>query len=204
MSRAGTTRGGETAAVPPVALPRRVIAALILLPYFSPGGKYVVSVTTDRNGSAAKAERRGTAHVNGFHADLTVSLDLRNLPQGTYYPATTHEGDRLSYYIYAARKDLLQRGMSETIRCSPWSDPGSAEVSPLPKMMEDPETGGVNCRSSICAMGDSVLSKAVTALACHRQAGSMASSRVNHGSMSRERDEQFALKANERIVLENE
>ena len=98
LSQAGTTRGGETSTVPPVALPRRVVAAHILLPYFSPGGKYVVSVTMDKDGSPAKAETTGTANVNGFHADLTVTLDLRNLPQGTYYLATTHEGDRASYY----------------------------------------------------------------------------------------------------------
>jgi hypothetical protein len=81
LSQAETTRSGETSTVPPVALPRRVIAAHILLTYFSPGGKNVVSVTTDRNGSAAK-EGQGTANVNGFHADLSVTLDLRNLPQG--------------------------------------------------------------------------------------------------------------------------
>jgi hypothetical protein len=98
LSQAGTTRGGETSTVPPVALPRRVVAAHILLPYFSPGGKYVISVTRDKEGGPAKAEGMGTANVNGFHADLTVNLDLRSLPQGTYYLATTHEGDRASYY----------------------------------------------------------------------------------------------------------
>ena len=98
LSQAGTTRGGETSNVPPVALPRRVIAAHILLPYFSPGGKYVIGVTADRGGGPAKAEGAATAHVSGFHADLTVTLDLRNLPGGTYYLATTHEGDRASYY----------------------------------------------------------------------------------------------------------
>jgi hypothetical protein len=98
LSKAGTTRGGETSTVPPVALPRRVIAAHILLPYFSPAGRYVVSVTMDKDGSPAEAEGAGTANVNGFHADLTVTLDLRSLPQGTYYLATTHEGDRASYY----------------------------------------------------------------------------------------------------------
>ena len=51
-----------------------------------------------RDGSPAKAEGTGTAKVNGFHADLAVTLDLRNLPHGTYYLATTHEGDRASYY----------------------------------------------------------------------------------------------------------
>lgn len=98
LSQAGTTRGGETSTVPPVALPKRVVAAHILLPYFSPAGKYVVSVTVDKDGSPAKAEGVGTADVNGFHADVSVTLDLRNLPQGTYYLATTHEGDRASYY----------------------------------------------------------------------------------------------------------
>ncbi len=98
LSQAGTIRGGETSTVPPVSLPRRVIAAHILLPYFSPGGKYVVSVTPDRNGSPAKAEGLGTANVSGFHADLNVTLDLRNLGEGTYYLATTHEGDAASYF----------------------------------------------------------------------------------------------------------
>ena len=75
-----------------------MVAAHILLPYFSPGGKYVVSVTMDKDGSPAKAEGIGTAKVNGFHDDVSVKLDLRNLPEGTYYLATTHEGDRASYY----------------------------------------------------------------------------------------------------------
>jgi hypothetical protein len=98
LSQAGTTRGGETSTVPPVALPRRVITAHVLLPYFSPGGKYVVSVTMERNGGHTKAEGQGIANINGFHADLSVSLDLRVLPRGTYYLATTHQGDRASYY----------------------------------------------------------------------------------------------------------
>lgn len=98
LSQAGTTRGGEASTVPPVALPRRVVAAHILLPYFSPGGKYVVSVTMDRTGDAQRAEGLGTANVNGIHADLTVTLDLRGLPEGTYYLGTTHEGDQASYY----------------------------------------------------------------------------------------------------------
>ena len=52
----------------------------------------------DKDGSPAKAEGAITANISGFHADLSVTLDLRNLPQGTYYLATTHEGDRASYY----------------------------------------------------------------------------------------------------------
>jgi hypothetical protein len=33
-----------------------------------------------------------------IHADLAVTLDLRGLPEGTYYLGTTHEGDQASYY----------------------------------------------------------------------------------------------------------
>jgi hypothetical protein len=98
LSQAGTTRGGEASTVAPLILPQRVVTAHVLLPSFSPGGRYVISITTDRNGTPAKAEGLGAARVNGFHADLTVTLDLRNLPEGTYYLATTHEGDQASYY----------------------------------------------------------------------------------------------------------
>jgi hypothetical protein len=98
FSQAGTTRGTDTATVPAVALPRRVVNAHLILPNFSPGGNYVVSVTTDRNGTSEKASGRAVANVQGFHADLTVTLDLRVLPPGTYFLATTHEGDPASYF----------------------------------------------------------------------------------------------------------
>lgn len=75
-----------------------MVAAHILLPNFSPGGRYVLFVTADKDGSPAKAEGTESANVSEFHADLTVTLDLRSLPQGTYYLATTHEGNRASYY----------------------------------------------------------------------------------------------------------
>ena len=98
LSQAGTTRGGGTSTVSPVVLPRRVITAHILLPYFSPGGNYVISVTTDRNGGPPRAEGRAVAGAQGVNAELEVTLDLRSLPGGTYYLATTHEKDQASYY----------------------------------------------------------------------------------------------------------
>jgi hypothetical protein len=48
LSQAGTTRGGDTSSVPAIDLPRRIINAHVILPYFSPGGNYIVSITTDR------------------------------------------------------------------------------------------------------------------------------------------------------------
>jgi hypothetical protein len=98
LSQAGTTRGGGASSVPAIDLPRRVIHAHVILPYFSPGGNYVVTVSTDRGGASDKATGRAVANVQGFHADLTVTLDLRSLAQGTYFLATTHEGDPASYY----------------------------------------------------------------------------------------------------------
>ena len=98
LSQAGTTRGGDTSSVSAIDLPRRVIYAHVILPYFSPGGNYVVSVMTDRGGASDKAAGRAVANVKGFHADLTVMLDLRRLSPGTYFLATTHDGDSASYY----------------------------------------------------------------------------------------------------------
>ena len=98
LSQAGTTRGGEASSVPAIDLPRGVINAHVILPYFSPGGKYVVAVTADRGGASGKATGHAVANVQGFHADLTVTLDLRKLPTGTYFLATTHEGDPASYF----------------------------------------------------------------------------------------------------------
>lgn len=98
LSQAGTTRGGEASSVPAIDLPRRVVNAHVMLPYFSPGGNYEVAVTTDRGGASSKAAGHAVANIQGFHADLTVTLDLRGLPPGTYFLATTHEGDPASYF----------------------------------------------------------------------------------------------------------
>ena len=98
LSQAGTTRGIETTTVPTVVLPRRVVTAHVILPNFSPSGNYVSSVATDRGGGSDKATGHAVAHVQGFHADLTAALDLRSLPPGTYFLATTHEGDPASYF----------------------------------------------------------------------------------------------------------
>ena len=98
LSRAGTTRGSDTSSALAVDLPRRIINAHVILPYYSPGGNYVVSITTDRGDASGKAAGRAVANVRGIHPDLTVTLDMRRLPPGTYFLATTHEGDPASYF----------------------------------------------------------------------------------------------------------
>lgn len=52
LSRSGRTRGGEASTVPPIFLPRHVVSAHVLPPYFSHGCCYVVAVTTDQKGGA--------------------------------------------------------------------------------------------------------------------------------------------------------
>ena len=56
------------------------------------------SVIIDRSAASEKATGRAVANVQGFHADLTVALDLRSLPPETYFLATTHEGDPATYF----------------------------------------------------------------------------------------------------------
>jgi hypothetical protein len=98
LSQAGTTRGTDTSTIPVGLLPRRVVTAHIVLPNFSPSGDYKVSVTADRSSASEKATGHAIANVQGFHTDLTVTLDLRSLPPGTYFLATTHVGDPASYF----------------------------------------------------------------------------------------------------------
>jgi hypothetical protein len=98
LSQAGTTRGTEANTLPAVILPRAIDTTHVILPNFSPGGNYVISVATDRDGASEMATARAVANVQGFHTDLTVALDLRNVPPGTYFLATTHEGDPASYF----------------------------------------------------------------------------------------------------------
>ena len=98
LSRAGTARGGDTSTVPVGVLPRRVVTAHVILPNFSPDGNYVVYVATDRSSASEKATGRAGARVQGFRADLTVTLDLRSLQPGTYFLGTTHEGDPASNF----------------------------------------------------------------------------------------------------------
>jgi hypothetical protein len=61
---------------------------------FGPRGTAVkvdapAAVTTDRNCTSEKATGHAVANVQGYHANLTVALNLRSLPPGTYFLATT-------------------------------------------------------------------------------------------------------------------
>jgi hypothetical protein len=58
----------------------------------------VLPITADRNGASGEATGPAVANVQGFYAELMVTLDLRSLSPRTYFFATTHEGDPASYF----------------------------------------------------------------------------------------------------------
>ncbi|MHB1935609.1 MAG: hypothetical protein ACYCOR_03400 [Acidobacteriaceae bacterium] len=98
LSQSGGPRGTRAPLPGEYSLPRKLIDLHVTLPYYSPAGAYRVSVATDRNLAAVKAEGRAVATSNGAGTRLSVRLDLRPLPPGRYYLATTHEGDSAAYF----------------------------------------------------------------------------------------------------------
>jgi phosphodiesterase/alkaline phosphatase D-like protein len=61
-------------------------------------------VTIERSSASEKATGHAVANVQGSHTDLTVTLDLRGLPPGTYFLATTHERDPASHFYPSSIK----------------------------------------------------------------------------------------------------
>jgi hypothetical protein len=55
-------------------------------------------VTIEPSSASEKATGHAVANVQGSQTDLTVTLDLRSLPPGTYFLATTHERNPASHF----------------------------------------------------------------------------------------------------------
>jgi len=98
LSQSGGQRGTSVPASGEYSLPRKLIDLHVTLPYYSPPGAYRVSVATDRKLASVKTEGRAVATSQGAETSLSVRLDLRPLPPGRYYLATTHEGDSATYF----------------------------------------------------------------------------------------------------------
>jgi len=95
---AGTVRGEQPGELQSVLLSAASVRLKIILPRFSPAGKYVVAVTRDQTGTGVLAQATADTIAEGQRETLSVSLDLRRTVAGTYFLATTHEQDQAAYY----------------------------------------------------------------------------------------------------------
>jgi hypothetical protein len=97
---AATTRGvGEdNVELEAASLPRAIVHLEIILPALSPTGHYKVAVSADGAGGKTVATSEGTATGSNLSSRLSVTLDLRNAPAGSYVLSTEGEQDAGAYY----------------------------------------------------------------------------------------------------------
>ena len=95
---AGTVRGEQPGELQSVSLSAASVRLKIILPRFSPAGRYAVSVTRDQTGTGALAQATADTIAEGQQETLSVNLDLHRAAAGAYFLATTHEQDQAAYY----------------------------------------------------------------------------------------------------------
>lgn len=98
LSQNGGSRGTQASSPGDYSLPRKLVDLHLILPYYSPPGAYRISVAENRQATSVMAEGTANAIADGADTRLSVRLDLRSVPPGTYYLVTTHEGDSASYF----------------------------------------------------------------------------------------------------------
>jgi hypothetical protein len=95
---AGTVRGEHPGELQSVSLSEASVRLKIILPRFSPPGRYAVAVTRDQTGTGVLAGAMADTIAEGQQQILSVNLDLHRAAAGTYFLATTHEQDQAAYY----------------------------------------------------------------------------------------------------------
>jgi hypothetical protein len=95
---AGTVRGEQPGELQSVSLSAVSVKLKIILPRFSPAGRYAVAVTRDQTGTGVLAHATADTIAEGQQVTLSVKLDLHGAAAGTYFLATTHEQDQAAYY----------------------------------------------------------------------------------------------------------
>jgi hypothetical protein len=95
---AGTFRGEQPGQPQFLSLPAARVRLKIIMPRFSPLGRYLVAVTRDQSGNGVMAEGSATAQAGGDKEAVSVDLDLRKTQSGQYFLSTTNEQDQASYY----------------------------------------------------------------------------------------------------------
>ena len=95
----GTVRGVEPNRIAEsVLLPAASVKLRLILPRFSQPGLYRIAVVRDKSGKTVLAEGTGAAIADGPRQVVTVMLNLRSAPSGSYLLSTTHGDDEASYY----------------------------------------------------------------------------------------------------------
>jgi hypothetical protein len=94
----GTFRGAQPSQLQSVSLPAARVKLKIILPRFSPPGRYLIAVTRDQSGNGVMAEGSAAALASGDKEMVSVDLDLRRAKSGQCFLSTTHEQDQASYY----------------------------------------------------------------------------------------------------------
>ena len=94
----GTVRGEQPGELQSVSLSAASVRLKIILPRFSPAGRYAVAVTRDRTGTEVLAQATADTIAEGQQEVLSVNLDLHRAATGAYFLATTHEQDQAAYY----------------------------------------------------------------------------------------------------------
>src|ERR1035438_5714781 len=100
LSEKGTFRGdgGESSHLEAVSLPAARVRVLVILPKMSDPGVYAVSVSLDQTSRTVLAHGSARAQGDDKRRTVSVILDLRRTPAGSYFLATTHDQDEASYF----------------------------------------------------------------------------------------------------------
>lgn len=99
LSADGTERDAADQSTPVTAsLPSSLVNLRLILPFDSPGGTYLVTVSRDRGHDRTLASASSVASVDGSKTELIVRLNLLHLQPGAYFLGTLLKGDGDPYY----------------------------------------------------------------------------------------------------------
>jgi hypothetical protein len=101
LSGDGVTRSpGAESDAPLFSLRRKIVDLDLRLPYFSPSGKYVITIARDKNGAVLRSAQ-AEAVADGPHTKARLRLDLRNFSPGRYHLGATKAGESTtSFYSF--------------------------------------------------------------------------------------------------------
>lgn len=98
LSGDGVERGTEKSEPHPISLPNQLLKLHLMLPYYSPSGRYCIFLATKKDTTSLIASTEGTATANGPHTELNIEIDLRQVEPGNYFLGTQGLGQGAPYY----------------------------------------------------------------------------------------------------------